>query len=364
MKKFIVSLLVVVMAFAILPSFAEEIEDGTYDVPVHLKNFYEEEDSMGNPALRKTLRAVVKGDEITYTFYTSKMVMGVEGRVTNFFVYTDYKNKKRVEATKKTVDLGEINEITVTENGKDVVKKYPFDKSFTFTYKNEKLKMIPSAMWIDAMDIIMSKGTKDNYKKGAGEKKAYLVIDWAKAKKATVKPNDMTEKHWAYKAVSFVMTEGYFRGDLQGNFMAENSITRGQFLTVLGRIAKVDQSQFKNSKFKDVKEGKYYTPYVIWATENNLYHNDSKTMFYPDKDLNREEMAYILNEYIKLTGLKLNTVDTTPFKDEMEISSWAKDAVNNLAKLDVIHGSNNMFDPNGAFNRAQVAQVLYNIYSK
>ncbi len=363
MKKFIVSLLVVLMVFASVSVFAEEAENGVYDIPVYLKNFHEDEKSMGDKAVRDILRAEVKDGEVTYTLYTSGMSFsGMEGRLTNLFIVNDAGEKK--EAIKEDVNLGEKN----TKNEGETF----FDEAFIFTCKNDMKTEYNVAIWVDVMDIIRSGGDAKNYTPGAGEQKAKLEIDWSKAKKVSepekekpmVKPNDMTEEHWAYKAVTFVMTEGYFKGDLEGNFMAENSISRGDFLTVLGRIANVDKAEFPTSEYKDVEEGQYYTPYVAWATKNKLYHNENKTKFCPKKALTREEMAYILNEYIKLAGLELKTVEVKPFSDEAKISSWAKESVENLVRLDVIHGSNGMFDPEGTFTRAQVAQVLYNIYHK
>ena len=39
-------------------------------------------------------------------------------------------------------------------------------------------------------------------------------------------------------------------------------MTRGMFVTALGRLAGIDQADYKTGKFTDVKADAYYAPYV------------------------------------------------------------------------------------------------------
>ena len=57
--------------------------------------------------------------------------------------------------------------------------------------------------------------------------------------------------------------------------------------------------------------------------------------------------------------------DTMTFKDSNKISSWAKDAVNNVTDLGLMSGvGNNKFDPQGTVTREQLAVVIDNALKK
>ncbi len=349
-------------------------EDGTYDVPVYLKHFDKDRESMGNPALRKIARVKVENGEATYKIYASMMPFGnAEGGVEKLYIYntndkkavpaiskTDF-TKDTVTASKENADIEEMNSITTNKivtdektgekSKKKVTKDYPFVDSYTFK-KEAGAKEVYVAVFVPAM------GT---------EQKGILVFDWDKAKKVEekqanpatdkkLKVKDVSEKHWAYTAVNFVMQKGYFKGGSDGNFMPNDAITGGQFLTVLGRIADVNVNDYKESE-----DEIYYAPYVKWAKENKLYHIESEN-FMPNKALTREEMAYIMDKFIVLTDKKLEEVVFTGFNDEDIISSWALDSVKAIAKKGVIKGSDGKFNPKDSFTRAEVAQVLFNIY--
>ncbi len=194
MKKIILTALLG-LAFLIQGAvFADEgvkLEDGTYEVPVFIKHFYEDKASMGDSALRKMAKVEVKGDEATFTLYTSKLVfMNLEGSMTNIFLFDtdDYNAVKdmkksgakinKIELNKSTVDLGEMN--TIGKKGAE--KQVPFTDAFTFTRKTPVKKEYYIAVWVDAMDALSSKKGEEVVP-GKGEQLAVLKLDWDKAKK-------------------------------------------------------------------------------------------------------------------------------------------------------------------------------------
>ncbi len=196
MKKFMLMALMglaFLLQGAVFADNSVEVEDGTYEVPVFIKHFYEDKASMGEAAMRDLAKVEVKDGMATYTLYTSKMIfMDLEGSVTNLFVYEsdDYntvkslskedRKNKRTEVPLKKFDLGEMN--TIGKKGME--KEVPFTDAFTFERKAPVQKEIYVAVWVDAMDKISSGKTEDgSYTKGAGEQNAILQFDWDKAKK-------------------------------------------------------------------------------------------------------------------------------------------------------------------------------------
>ena len=168
--------------------------------------------------------------------------------------------------------------------------------------------------------------------------------------------------HWANKAINYVVNKGYFAGVSKTEFAPDKPITRGEFVTVLGRMLKIDTSKYSSQRFNDVNSSTYYSPYVTWANEVGIVSGVGGGNFAPDKALTREEMAVIMSKFLKLSNKKLTEKPITNFKDQGSISPWAKEAVTEMAKLGVVKGmGEGNFSPKTEFTRAQVAQVLYSI---
>ena len=126
-------------------------------------------------------------------------------------------------------------------------------------------------------------------------------------------------------------------------------------------MAGIDPNQYSKNTFKDVGRT-YYTPYIIWAAENGIVQGAGDGIFQPKRDISREEMATIMAKYLKVVNKNLKEKSQATFPDQGTISSWAKDAVNEMAKLGLVKGNEKgNFAPKGIFTRAQVAQVLYNV---
>ncbi len=172
-----------------------------------------------------------------------------------------------------------------------------------------------------------------------------------------------TNGHWAKVAIDYVVNKGYFYGTSETSFSPNKPITRGQFVTVLGRMLNVNLSIFNSTKFKDVKSSAYYAPYIAWAESMGITQGTGSGMFSPNKELTREEMAVIMSKFLKVSNKSLNAKgNSNGFKDDGKNKSWAKDAVSEMAKLGVVNGmSDGKFAPKSPFTRAQVAQVLFNI---
>ncbi len=185
---------------------------------------------------------------------------------------------------------------------------------------------------------------------------------WSQAQNLPLnKPEDMSDEHWAYLQAIYSMTSGIFYGDENGNFNPDDPISRAQYVTVMGRMDDVDQNIYSEPQYADVAAGQYYTAYTSWVKAYDLYHLDDPNLFEPDKEVNREEMAYMLYNYINYRGIELADVNFEGFTDENMISDWARDKVLFLAKKGILRGHDGKFNPKATFTRAQIAQVLYNL---
>lgn len=166
--------------------------------------------------------------------------------------------------------------------------------------------------------------------------------------------------HWAADNILFAASRGLLSSTSDTTFSPNTGMTRGMFVTALGRLAGINPDSYKTGKFTDVKADAYYAPYVNWAAQTGIVEGVTAITFAPDTNINREQMAVIMANYAKKLGCDLpKTLQAVTFADNAQISSWAKDAVKVMQQAGILAGKeNNRFDPKGTATRAEVATVL------
>ena len=166
--------------------------------------------------------------------------------------------------------------------------------------------------------------------------------------------------HWAADNILFAASRGLLSGTSDTTFSPNTGMSRGMFVTALGRLAGINPDSYKTGKFTDVKADAYYAPYVNWAAQNGIVEGVTATTFAPDSNINREQMAVIMANYAKKLDYDLpKTLQAVTFADNAQISSWAKNAVRTMQQAGILSGKNgNKFDPKGTATRAEVATVL------
>ena len=168
------------------------------------------------------------------------------------------------------------------------------------------------------------------------------------------------KNHWAEDNIIFVASRGLLAGTGNNQFSPDTGMTRGMFVTALGRLAGIDQADYKTGKFTDVKADAYYAPYVNWAAEKGIVNGTSATTFSPDTNITREQMAVIMANYAKKLGYDLPAAhEAVTFADNAQISGWAAKEVKAMQQAGIMAGKGgNRFDPKGTATRAEVATVL------
>ena len=167
--------------------------------------------------------------------------------------------------------------------------------------------------------------------------------------------------HWAKEHILFAVSRGLFSGTSETTFSPNTTLTRGMFVTALGRLAGINPADYQTRKFTDVKADAYYAPYVNWAVSKGIVSGTTSTTFAPDSNITREQMAVIMKNYADKMGYSIpKTLEAVTFADNAQISSWAKDAVKAMQQAGVLSGkTDNRFDPQGNATRAEAATVLH-----
>ena len=173
---------------------------------------------------------------------------------------------------------------------------------------------------------------------------------------------DISPGAWYYNAVEYAAENGLFAGTSADTFSPDLTMTRGMFVTVLGRMAKVTGDKPNHTSFSDVSPSAYYAPYVEWAAENDIVNGTSSTTFSPEQKITREQMVTILHRYYGGDSLADSELGTL-FDDGDVVSPYAREAMGWAVASGLIAGIGDRLEPKATATRAQVAQVFYNARS-
>ncbi len=171
---------------------------------------------------------------------------------------------------------------------------------------------------------------------------------------------DVKKSDWFYKAVQYAHEKGVFSGTSTTTFEPNGTMTRGMFVTVLGRMAGVDTANYKGeSTFSDVATDAYYAPFVMWAAKHGITSGVGNGNFAPNELINRQQMAVFFVRYFEIFGVDYETGDkiTTTPADIDDVADYAKDAVLKLWKIGLLAGDGVSFNPLGNASRAQAATL-------
>ena len=172
---------------------------------------------------------------------------------------------------------------------------------------------------------------------------------------ADVKPGD-----WCYEAVLYARANGFFNGTTPTTFEPNGTLTRGMFVTVLGRMAGADASAYQgDTGFTDVKAGSYCAPYVKWAAKHGITGGTGNGAFSPNAPVTRQQMAAFLVRYFEAFSVRYETgADVAAQPADLDaVAGYAKDAVLKLWKQGLLNGDGVNFNPAGNATRAQTAAV-------
>lgn len=229
--------------------------------------------------------------------------------------------------------------------------------------------------------------------------------------------SDVAPDSWYCDSIEYVVERELFNGTSETTFSPQGTMTRGMFVTALGRLAGVnpygsgtiiksgvnmrsgpststeivgilDQNavvdilglsdgwyQIKFGKlagyvrsdlmepcesgFTDVRRDAYYKAYVMWACANNIA-SASSGVFSPEAEITRGEICSMLYNYARYTHLDITPkYEETHFSDHDAISGHHVQAVYAMKRLGVINGrGDDQFASGESATRAEVSTIF------
>ncbi len=144
---------------------------------------------------------------------------------------------------------------------------------------------------------------------------------------------------WAITEVSEAYNNSLITIELYNNGNFKRNITRGEFAHVMAQLliqCGADYNAFAKKlgnnpdfKFTDTNGDLE----IEFVSDCGVINGMTETEFWPYGELTREQAAAMLSRTADYVGLKTNISSVTPFADEAEFSSWAKDSIYTVASL-------------------------------
>lgn len=166
---------------------------------------------------------------------------------------------------------------------------------------------------------------------------------------------------WAQSHVDFVTSRGLYGGTSEGVFNPNATMNRAMLVQVLYALESRPETD-TNDLFGDVQEGQWYTKAVAWGKATGIVAGVSPTEFGPNNKVTREQLALILYNFAKKSGMDTSkSASTDSFNDAGQVHSWADKALQWAVGNNIIGGKNgNKLDPRGDAKRAEVAVMITN----
>lgn len=186
--------------------------------------------------------------------------------------------------------------------------------------------------------------------------------------------SDVSEQSPYYDAIVYMTDTGIFAGVSETEFAPEAKLTRGMFVTLLGRVYEnlngsegAPEKSAAKSSFKDVKTTDYYCAAVSWAQENGIVSGYGDGVFAPNDCLTKEQAAAILCRFSKYAKDGFSSGENTnilSYEDYDKISQYAIPAIQWGLENGIISDDGKNINADKYVTRAEAAQYLYNYTEK
>ena len=169
---------------------------------------------------------------------------------------------------------------------------------------------------------------------------------------------DVDASRWYHEGVDFVLKHGIMKGMGGGLFQPNGTLTRGQLVTTLYRMAGEPETE-GDSPFTDVDMERFYGKAVVWAAKNGIAKGVNTTVFAPHAPVTREQMVTFLYRYANLAGEDVTgDYDLTEFGDHGAIHNYAKEPLAWAVDKGLVTGMDGLLNPRGNATRAQIATIF------
>jgi predicted ATP-dependent endonuclease of OLD family len=172
--------------------------------------------------------------------------------------------------------------------------------------------------------------------------------------------DDVPNDHWASDVIKQLAAKQIVNGTSSTTFEPSREVSRADFTALLVRALKLTSKG--DIAFSDVTESDWFFNEVAIAVKAGIVEGKSESFFDSAASISREEMITMLMRAYQIHHNETTTQESSNYNDENMISSWALPHVRSAKILKLVQGrEGNLFAPHGVGNRAEAAQMIYNL---
>ena len=179
--------------------------------------------------------------------------------------------------------------------------------------------------------------------------------------------NDVPADHWAYDAVTNLVSNGIISPSADGTFMGNRNTTRYEAAVMVANIytKKTHKSLSTSANpFSDVPNGHWAAKAVTTLATNGLEEGNGDGTFLGNRNITRYEIATLIAKLLTATEVNINYMKTNPFSD-VPRGHKDYDGVMIMAGTGIISGyGDGTFMGNRNINRYEMAIILDKVYKK
>lgn len=172
--------------------------------------------------------------------------------------------------------------------------------------------------------------------------------------------SDITSEDYFYDAVLSLYGDKVISGMTPTTFGAAGTLERGQFVTMLYRMAG-SPAVTEAASFTDVTKDDYFASAVAWAAANKITSGMTATTFGPHSAVTREQTVTFLYNFAQYQKKDVTkTADLTAYTDVADVSAYAATAMSWAVATGVVGGvTSTTLVPGASAVRGQAAAILY-----
>lgn len=171
-----------------------------------------------------------------------------------------------------------------------------------------------------------------------------------------------TQSHWARTYIDKMTSLSIMDSTSSTYFYPGNYFKRkdaAKSATMMYREAEMPASPHP---FTDVPYSNSYSKYIKWMYDHGVMAGTDSTTFSPEAYIKRQDFCVVMYNLIKWIGLPYVRYESkVTYTDDSQISSYAKTAVYEMQRLNVIT-EGGAFRPKDYITRAEAAVMLYKVW--
>lgn len=176
--------------------------------------------------------------------------------------------------------------------------------------------------------------------------------------------------HWAKNSINNMGSRKVVTGIGNNSYNPDVAITRAEFAAIIVRGLGLEPQTGSNS-FKDVDSSKWYSGYIKTAVSYGIVKGYSEDTFGPQDTITREQAITMIGRAMKITRLNADinnseiTASISAYLDGSKVAAYAQESMAACLKASIVYGrAENRLAPKEEITRAETAVMVERLLQK